>query len=194
MARRGPVRGPSHPCKGCNERYRRHGSVASVQLARRLQEAILLIIRRSWVRAPPAPHTLTCRNIRFGLAGPACLPHGCGHGGRDDSGRAFRRAPQASPEALTGQARTGQARRGRAAPQPDQVSRPRSRRRSPAAEQVDTAAVEFGEFLSRSVCQLVTSVGRPSRPALRLTQRPGKRHSRPCAAPQAVRVPGRHRA
>src|SRR5690242_12416678 len=55
MARRGPVRGPSHPCKGCNERYRRHGSVASVQLARRLQEAVLLIIRRSWVRAPPAP-------------------------------------------------------------------------------------------------------------------------------------------
>ena len=37
----------------------------------------------------------------------------------------------------------------------------RSRRRSPAAEQVDTAAVEFEEFLSRSVCQLVTSVGRP---------------------------------
>jgi hypothetical protein len=69
MARRGPVRGPSHPCKGCNERYRRHGSVASVQLARRLQEAILLIIRRSWVRAPPAPHTLTCGNVRFGPAG-----------------------------------------------------------------------------------------------------------------------------
>ena len=55
MARRGPVRGPSYPCKGCNERYRRHGSVASVQLARRLQDAVLLIIRRSWVRAPPAP-------------------------------------------------------------------------------------------------------------------------------------------
>jgi hypothetical protein len=29
----------------------------------------------------------------------------------------------------------------------------------PAAEQVDAAAVEFEEFLSRSVSQLVTSVG-----------------------------------
>jgi hypothetical protein len=124
MARRGPVRGPSHPCKGCNERYRRHGFVASVQLARRLQEAVLLIIRRSWVRAPPAPHTLTCRNVRFGPAGSACLPHGCGHGGRDHPGRAFRRAPQAPPEALAGQARTGQARPGRAVLEPDQVSRP----------------------------------------------------------------------
>ena len=37
----------------------------------------------------------------------------------------------------------------------------RSRRRSPAAEQMDMAAVEFEEFLSRSVCQLVTSVGGP---------------------------------
>ena len=63
-----------------------------------------------------------------------------------------------------------------------------------AAEQVDTAAVEFEEFLSRSVCQLVTSVGRPPRPTPGLTQRPGKRQSAPCAAPQAVRVPGRHRA
>src|SRR6185503_19511674 len=35
------------------------------------------------------------------------------------------------------------------------------------------------EFLSRSVCQLVTSVGRPPRPAPGLTQRPGKRQSRP---------------
>ena len=78
-------------------------------------------------------------------------------------GRAFRRAPRAPPEALAGQARTGQVRPGRAALQPDQVSRPRSRRRSPAAEQMDTAAVEFEEFLSRSVCQLVTSVGRPPR-------------------------------
>jgi len=46
----------------------------------------------------------------------ACLPHRCGHGGRDDPGRAFRRARQAPPEALAGQARTGQARPGRAAP------------------------------------------------------------------------------
>jgi hypothetical protein len=53
--RRGPVRGPSHPCKRCNQRYRRHDSVVSVQLARSVHEAVLLIIRRSWVRAPPAP-------------------------------------------------------------------------------------------------------------------------------------------
>jgi hypothetical protein len=32
-------------------------------------------------------------------AGSACLPHRCGHGGRDDPGRAFRRAPQAPPSA-----------------------------------------------------------------------------------------------
>ena len=41
------------------------------------------------------------------------------------------------------------------------------------------AAVEFEEFLSRSVSQLVTSVGWPPRPTLGLTQRPGKRQSRP---------------
>jgi hypothetical protein len=73
MARRGPVRGPSHLCKGCNERYRRHSSVASVQLARMMHEAVLLIVRRSWVRAPPAPPSLSSakvRNIR--LAG--CWP------------------------------------------------------------------------------------------------------------------------
>jgi len=35
------------------------------------------------------------------------------------------------------------------------------------------------EFLSRSVCQLVTPVGRPPRSASGLTQRPGKRQSRP---------------
>jgi hypothetical protein len=44
---------------------------------------------------------------------------------------------------------------------------------------MDTAAVEFEEFFSRSVCQLVTSVGWPPRPTLGLTQRPGKRQSRP---------------
>ena len=51
--------------------------------------------------------------------------------------------------------------------------------RSPAAEQMDTAAVEFEEFLSRSASQLVTSVGWPPRPTLGLTQRPGQRQSRP---------------
>jgi hypothetical protein len=30
-------------------------SVSSLQLARTVDEAIVLIIRRSWVRAPPAP-------------------------------------------------------------------------------------------------------------------------------------------
>jgi hypothetical protein len=55
MVRRGPVRGPSHPCKRCNQRHRRHDSVVSVQLACTVHGAVVLIIRRSWVRAPPAP-------------------------------------------------------------------------------------------------------------------------------------------
>jgi len=37
------------------QRYRRHGSVVSVQVVRTMHGAVLLIIRRSWVRAPPAP-------------------------------------------------------------------------------------------------------------------------------------------
>ena len=57
---RGPVRGPSHLCKRCNQRYRRHDSVVSVQLALLVHGAVLLIIRRSWVRAPPAPPSLSC--------------------------------------------------------------------------------------------------------------------------------------
>jgi outer membrane lipoprotein-sorting protein len=54
---------------------------------------------------------------------------------------------------------------------------------------MDTAAVEFEGFLSRSVSQLVTSVGRPPRPTPGLTQRPGKRqsapvpHHKPCGSP-----------
>src|ERR1035438_2449802 len=55
MLRRGPVRGPSHPCKRRNQGHRRHGFVSSVQLVCMVHEAVLLIIRRSWVRAPPAP-------------------------------------------------------------------------------------------------------------------------------------------
>jgi hypothetical protein len=55
MVGRGPVRGPSHMCKWCNQRYRRHGSAVSVQLALLVHGAVFLIIRRSWVRAPPAP-------------------------------------------------------------------------------------------------------------------------------------------
>jgi hypothetical protein len=40
--------------------------VASVQLVRSVHGAALLIIRRSWVRAPPAPpDPLTGREIRF---------------------------------------------------------------------------------------------------------------------------------
>ena len=57
---RGAVRGPSHPCKQCNQGHRRHGIVVSVQLARIVHWAVLLIIRRSWVRAPPAPPSLSC--------------------------------------------------------------------------------------------------------------------------------------
>jgi hypothetical protein len=55
MVKRGPVRGPSHPCEQCNQGHRRHGSVVSVQVAHPERRAVLLIIRRSWVRAPPAP-------------------------------------------------------------------------------------------------------------------------------------------
>src|SRR6266567_5696912 len=60
---RGPVRGPSHLCNQCTQGHRRHGSVVSVQLARMMHEAVLLIIRRSWVRAPPAPPSLICTNV-----------------------------------------------------------------------------------------------------------------------------------
>src|SRR6201990_994789 len=89
-----------------------------------VHEAALLIIRRSWVRAPPAPHTLTCRNVRFGPAGQHAYRIDAGMVAAMTPGRAFRRAPQAPPEALVGQARTGQARSGRAALRPDQGSRP----------------------------------------------------------------------
>ena len=62
-------RGPSHLCKRCNQGHRWHRSVVSVQAAHLERRAGLLIIRRSWVEAPPAPHTLTCGNVRFGPAG-----------------------------------------------------------------------------------------------------------------------------
>jgi hypothetical protein len=55
---RGPVRGPSHRCKQYNQGHRRHGSVVSVQVVRTMHEAVLLIIRRSWVRSPAAPPVL----------------------------------------------------------------------------------------------------------------------------------------
>ena len=58
------VRGPSHRCKQCNQGHRRHGSVVSVQVVRTMHEAVLLIIRRSWVRTPPAPPELDRVNVR----------------------------------------------------------------------------------------------------------------------------------
>ena len=55
---RGPVRGPGRPCKRCNQGHQRRGSMVSVQVAHSERRAVLLIIRRSWVRAPPAPLSL----------------------------------------------------------------------------------------------------------------------------------------
>ena len=75
LARRGPVRGPSHLCRRCNQGYQRHYSVVSVQAARLERRAVLLIIRRSWVRAPPAPpggiHTSAAFMFTFGSDIPA---------------------------------------------------------------------------------------------------------------------------
>src|ERR1035438_1717084 len=65
MLRRGPVRGPSHPCKRRNQGHRRHGFVSSVQLVCMVHEAVLLIIRRSWVRAPPAPPAVSISDRRW---------------------------------------------------------------------------------------------------------------------------------
>jgi hypothetical protein len=62
---RGPVRGPSHRCKQFNQGYRRHGSVVSVQVVRTMRGAVVLIIRRSWVRAPPAPPGFICVNVEM---------------------------------------------------------------------------------------------------------------------------------
>jgi hypothetical protein len=45
IVRRGPVRGPSHLREQCNKGHQRHGSVVSVQLARTVHEAVVLIIR-----------------------------------------------------------------------------------------------------------------------------------------------------
>jgi hypothetical protein len=39
MVRRGPVRGPSHPCKQCDQRHRRHGSVVHVQVVHTMRPA-----------------------------------------------------------------------------------------------------------------------------------------------------------
>jgi hypothetical protein len=61
---RGPVRGPSHRCQQRNQSHRRHCCVVSAQLARMVHQAVVLIIRRSWVRAPPAPPAVS---PQFGL-------------------------------------------------------------------------------------------------------------------------------
>ena len=53
------VRGPSHRCKRCNQGHQRRDSGVSVQVVRTVHEARLLIIRRSWVRAPLVPHNRT---------------------------------------------------------------------------------------------------------------------------------------
>src|SRR5579871_4607716 len=55
MLIRGPARGPRTSCKWCNLSYGRQDFVVSVQAERRERRAVVLIIRRSWVRAPPAP-------------------------------------------------------------------------------------------------------------------------------------------
>ena len=60
----------------------------------------------------------------------------------------------------------------------------------PAAQQVDAATIEFEEFLSRSVCQLVTSVGRPPRPTLGVRQLPGKHQSRRMCRTTRSAAPG----
>jgi hypothetical protein len=62
---RGPARGPSHRCKQCNQGHRRHDFVVSVQLALPERRARLLIIRRSWVRASPAPPAVSMSDRRW---------------------------------------------------------------------------------------------------------------------------------
>ena len=62
---RGPVRGPSHRCNQCNQGNGWHGSVLSVQVVIAMHEAVLLIILRSWVRAPPATTTTTAQAARL---------------------------------------------------------------------------------------------------------------------------------
>jgi hypothetical protein len=49
------IRGPSYRCNQCSQGHWRRDSVVSVQLAHTMHAAVVLIIRRSWVRAPPAP-------------------------------------------------------------------------------------------------------------------------------------------
>jgi hypothetical protein len=71
MVRRGPARGRSNSCKWCHLSYGRQDFVVSVQAERPERRAGFLIIRRSWVRAPPAPHDLTCDDA---LLSASCDP------------------------------------------------------------------------------------------------------------------------
>src|SRR6476646_11770115 len=52
---RGPDRGPTHQIIPAPPVPSVRYPVSSVQLARMVHGAVVLIIRRSWVRAPPAP-------------------------------------------------------------------------------------------------------------------------------------------
>jgi hypothetical protein len=129
--------------------------------------------------SPTRPTYLTCGNVRFGPAGQHAYRMDAGVVAAMTPGRAFRRAPQAPPEALAGQARTGQARPGRAAPQSDQVSRPeaaavrppRSRWTRPPSSSRNTSA---GASVNSS-----PPWGGPTEVTLGRTQRPGQRQSRP---------------
>ena len=66
--RRVPVRGPGHQIIPVSRASLVRFPVLSVQLARMLHEAVLLVIRRSWVRAPPAPPQCHLNNVRNGSA------------------------------------------------------------------------------------------------------------------------------
>jgi hypothetical protein len=77
----------------CDQGHRRRGSVLSVQVVRTMHRAVLLIIRRSWVRAHPAhflhgvesranPPDSYCRHSRIFVAESVCHP-----------GDSFTRAP-----------------------------------------------------------------------------------------------------
>ena len=73
MMIRGLVRGPRNPCKQCNLGYWWLDCVVSMQVVRPERRAGLLIIRRSWVRAPPAPLYLISYKVRYGLTAKGCV-------------------------------------------------------------------------------------------------------------------------
>ena len=136
-------------------------------------------IRSEQEEAPRLPHLPGAGRLPRLDADSACLPHGCGHGGRDGPGRAFRRAPQAPPEALAGQARTGQARPGRAAFQPDQVSRPEAAAVRPPRSRWTRPPSSSRNSSARASVNSSPPWGGPARPTLGVTRPPGNRQSRP---------------